>query len=66
LPGIGQVIDYLKQNGLYEDTFILFTGDNGPSSEYRNNMDGREVSFSGVSAGGLKGYKYSLFEGGIR
>jgi len=56
----------LKSLGVYEDTFILFTGDNGPSTEPRNWINGIETSYTGVSAGPLKGCKYSLFDGGIR
>lgn len=29
---IGRLLDHLKANGTYDDTFILFTSDNGPES----------------------------------
>ncbi len=49
---IGRLIAYLKEKGLYENTFILFTSDNGPA-------------FQG-SPGPFKGGKTDLHEGGIR
>lgn len=64
--GVGQIIDHLKQTGKYEDTVIFFSSDNGPSAEVRNWLDGSEDRYYGGSAGIFKGYKASLFEGGIR
>jgi len=48
---VGQILDALKANGLDENTFVIFTSDNGP-------MIG--------SASPLKGKKGSTFEGGMR
>ena len=42
------------------------SSDNGPSVEERNWLNGEEVSYNGGSAGGLRGHKGSLLEGGIR
>lgn len=64
--GVGDIVDELKRNGLYENTCIFFQSDNGPSRESRNWMDGRSDPYYGGQAGSLKGHKYSLFEGGIR
>jgi len=64
--GVGQITDQLKRLGIYEDTIIFFQSDNGPSRESRNWMDGRGDPYYGGLPGGLKGHKFSLFEGGIR
>jgi arylsulfatase A-like enzyme len=63
---IGRILDTLDEHGLREDTFVFFSSDNGPSAESRNWLDGEEVSYDGGSAGGLRGTKGSVFEGGIR
>lgn len=64
--GVGQIVDELKRQGVLEDTVIFFQSDNGPSRESRNWMDGRGDPYYGGQPGGLKGHKFSLFEGGIR
>lgn len=64
--GVGDIIDELKRNGQYENTCIFFQSDNGPSRESRNWMDGTPDPYYGGLTGGLKGHKFSLFEGGIR
>ena len=64
--GRSQAIDRLKRQGILEDTVIFFQSDNGPSRESRNWMDGRGDPYYGGQPGGLKGHKFSLFEGGIR
>ena len=51
---IGKVINYLKDNKLYDNTLILMISDNGGSTPiYANNSP-------------LRGSKYTLYEGGIR
>lgn len=50
--GVGQVLAKLKQLGLDEQTFVVFTSDNG-------------ATFGG-STGGLRGMKGSSYEGGYR
>ncbi len=51
---IGKVTDYLKENGLEENTIIILISDNGGSTPiYADNSP-------------LKGSKYTLYEGGIR
>ena len=64
--GVGQIRDELERLGIEEDTLIFFQSDNGPSRESRNWMDGRGDPYYGGLPGGLKGHKFSLFEGGIR
>jgi arylsulfatase A-like enzyme len=48
---LGQIIAKLKELNVYENTYIIFTSDNG------GGLDGN---------GSLRGGKASLFEGGIR
>lgn len=57
---VGELVDELKKLGLADNTVVIFTSDNGPHRE-----GGHDVSFFG-SAGGLRGAKRELYEGGIR
>ncbi|WP_366184032.1 sulfatase-like hydrolase/transferase [Flavobacterium ovatum] len=57
---IKRLFDLLKQTGELDNTFIIFTSDNGPQSE-----NGHDNNFFD-SAAGLKGHKRDLHEGGIR
>ena len=57
---VGKLITSLKEQGLYENTLVIFTSDNGPSKEGGANPD----YFS--SSGGLRGKKRDVYEGGIR
>ena len=52
---IGRVLDFLANEGLERDTMVIFASDNGP-----------EPSFERLRGGGLRGMKWSLYEGGIR
>lgn len=64
--GVGRIVAELDRLGLAEDTCIFFTSDNGPSAESRNWLDGTLDPYYGGSAGGFRGHKGSLFDGGIR
>lgn len=64
--GVALIVDTLDRLGLRDDTIVFMSSDNGPSVEERNWLNGEEVSYTGGSAGGLRGHKGSLFEGGIR
>lgn len=57
---VGQIIDKLKEAGVYENTLIIFTSDNGPHRE-----GGADPDFFN-SNGIYRGYKRDLYEGGIR
>jgi arylsulfatase len=61
---VGKLVDHLKEKGLYENTIMIFTSDNGPAWNA-----GTDPEWFG-SAGpfrGTQGYgKGSLHEGGIR
>jgi len=49
---VGLVLEKLKQLGLDDNTFVIFTSDNGP--------------WYGGSTGGLRGMKSKTWEGGLR
>ena len=57
---VGQIIAKLKEMGIYDNTLIIFTSDNGPHREGGNQPDFFE------SNGIYRGYKRDLYEGGIR
>lgn len=52
--GVGRVVQTLKQQGLYDNTLLIFTSDNGGEAR------------AGGTVGGLRGNKQDLYEGGIR
>lgn len=52
---IGRLLEGVKELGIENDTLILLAGDNGP-----------EPTFGRSRSGGLRGMKWSLYEGGIR
>ncbi|WBA13867.1 sulfatase-like hydrolase/transferase [Salinivibrio proteolyticus] len=55
------IVDVLKERGLYENTIIFFSSDNG------HHTAGGVGSYDYFdSNGGLRGHKWSLHEGGIR
>lgn len=57
---VGQVLAQLKQEGLDENTLVIFSSDNGPHKE-----GGADPMFFN-SGGGFRGVKRDLYEGGIR
>lgn len=57
---VGEVVTKLKELGIYENTIIMFTSDNGPHME-----GGADPDYFN-SNGPLRGYKRDLYEGGIR
>ncbi|MDQ0108941.1 arylsulfatase A-like enzyme [Chitinophaga terrae (ex Kim and Jung 2007)] len=57
---VGEVMAELKKQGLEKNTIVIFTSDNGPHTE-----GGADPGFFN-SAGGLRGVKRDLYEGGIR
>ncbi|QDP97382.1 sulfatase-like hydrolase/transferase [Microlunatus elymi] len=64
--GVGRVVETLREQGLLDDTVIIFSSDNGPSAESRNWLDGNDQPWRAGTTGGYRGYKGSLFDGGIR
>jgi len=57
---VGEILQQVHEQGLSDNTLILFTSDNGPHRE-----DGGDPDFFN-SSGGLRGIKRDLYEGGIR
>jgi len=55
--GVGKIIDVLKEEGLAENTIVVFTSDNGPWLPFKTH---------GGSAGLLRAGKGSTWEGGMR
>ena len=60
---LGRLIDEIDALGLAEDTWIVATGDNGPTAWPRYYNEGYDPP---GSTAGLRGRKWSLYEGGIR
>jgi len=63
---VGRLLGALDELGLSERTMIVFAGDNGPTAwpfYYEKSQDDRAAP--GLT-GGLRGRKWSLYEGGIR
>lgn len=54
---VKQIIDALKEEGIAENTLVVFTSDNGPWHTFKEH---------GGSAGPLRGAKGGTFEGGMR
>ena len=57
---VGRLLDQLKRCGLADNTLVMFSSDNGPHMESRNDP----LRFN--PSGPLRGMKRDLYEGGIR
>jgi arylsulfatase A len=57
---IGALLEWLRKKGMDKNTLIFFTSDNGPT--YAGGVDYKFFN----SAGGLRGLKGDVYEGGIR
>ena len=63
---VGEISQALKDNGLYENTIIIFTSDNGAVLD-DGYEDGAVTQLNGHNPfGPFRGGKYSSFEGGTR
>lgn len=63
---VAEIVKSLKRNGIYENTLIIITSDNGPMVK-EGYQDGALEHLNGHDPfGGLRGEKYSLNEGGTR
>jgi len=60
--GVEQILATLNELGLEENTIVIFTSDNGPTY---NRLGGSDSEFF-KSAGEFRGFKGSVYEGGIR
>ena len=54
---VGRVMDTIREQGLSENTYVIYTSDNGPWLQFKNH---------GGSAGPLRDGKGTTFEGGQR
>ena len=59
---IGEVLDTLDRHELSRDTLVIMTSDNGPENTYPERLR----RFDHASAGGLRGRKRDIYEGGHR
>lgn len=61
---VGEVLSYLREKGLLENTLVIFTSDNGPvlNDGYIDNAV--EMLGEHDPMNGMRGGKYSLFDGG--
>jgi arylsulfatase A-like enzyme len=57
---VGQLLAKLKAYGIDRNTLVIFSSDNGPHQEGKNNMEFFDAN------GPLRGMKRALYEGGIR
>lgn len=64
---VGRILDAVKEMGLSDKTYVIFTSDNGPwLIKNKNHADGHLPGDHGGSAGPLRSGKVSTFEGGVR
>lgn len=61
---IGELINLLKEEGIYENTIILFTSDNGPT--YAGGVDAEFFNSAGPFSNAYGRTKGFTYEGGIR
>ncbi len=61
---VGELMGLLRRRGFDNNTILYFQSDNGATEESRADHSGRP--YRGGSNAPLRGYKQTLFEGGIR
>lgn len=61
---VGEVLSYLREKGLLENTLVIFTSDNGPVLNDGYADGAVEMLGSHDPMNGMRGGKYSLFDGG--
>ena len=64
----GKILDALDRLNLAENTLVLFTSDNGPIffDGYYDNAQADAEAVGHKPAGGLRGFKYLVYEGSTR
>ena len=63
---VGEIVRALEEQGLLENTLIILTSDNGPVLDDGYVDQAEELVGDHSPTGGLRGGKYSAFEGGTR
>lgn len=63
---VGQLIAALRDCGILDNTLVILTSDNGPVLDDGYVDGAEELAGSHSPTGGLRGGKYSAFEGGSR
>jgi arylsulfatase A-like enzyme len=63
---VGEIVACLEKQKLTEKTIILFTSDNGPVLRDGYEDMARELYHGENPTGGLRGGKYSIYDGGMR
>jgi len=61
---VGQILGYLEQKGLADNTIVIFTSDNGAVVQDGYKDMATELLGDHKPSNGMRGGKYSLFEGG--
>ena len=61
---VGEVLEYLEELGLLENTLVIFSSDNGPVLNDGYKDQAVELLGSHTPAGPLRGGKYSLYDAG--
>ena len=61
---VGEVIGYLEEKGLMDNTIVIFTSDNGPVLDDGYQDHAVEMLGNHDPRNGTRGGKYSLFDGG--
>lgn len=62
----GKIVDQLKAQGVYDNTLIIFSSDNGPVMDDGYADLAEELKGEHDPAGGFRGGKYSAYEAGTR
>ena len=64
----GRILDVLDEEGLADNTIVVFTSDNGPWSEMPDRMfqEDKVKPWDAGSTGPLRGTKHTTYEGGHR
>ena len=63
---VGEIINVLEQQGILDNTLIILTSDNGPVLDDGYVDQAEELVGEHSPTGGLRGGKYSAYEGGTR
>lgn len=61
---VGELLAHLEKEGIIENTIIIFSSDNGPVLNDGYKDEAAEMIGTHSPSGGLRGGKYSLFDGG--